>query len=195
MQAFEKNCNDIFNCIEGYRKSDGRRLNIANVIIWKDYEIYRKDFEENEMLHDIRSISKLITCLAVGIAIDKETYFGQEKLSMNTFVWPLISNKVKLNNLRNIEFIKKIQIHHLLNHTIGFDEGFLFRKDIESIDKDNLLDYIFSHELKYEPGKVFRYTNVGTFIISILFLEYLGVNLSDYVNLTLFKKLDIETYE
>lgn len=148
-----------------------------------------KIFYNHECLHELRSVSKLIVALAVGIAID------QKKFTLDTEIYPVIKSIVKIKNLNNIEKIKKWNIRNLLTHTTGYKSQMMSEKFIKDIDKDSLLDYALNYDLPYEVGERFSYNNVEPFIFSVFFQEKFGLNLADFINENIFKKLEIYDFK
>lgn len=163
-------------------------LNIDSVFIEQNNNI-EKIFYKNEELHELRSCSKLLVAMAIGIAIEKKM------LDLDTLVYPVIKNIVKIKNVNNLNKIKQWNIKHLLTHTTGYESQMMSEKYIENIDKDNLLDYALNYDIPYEPGNRFAYNNVEPFILSVFFQERIGINLSDFINENIFEKLNIEEYK
>lgn len=148
-----------------------------------------KIFYNPECLHELRSVSKLIVALAVGIAID------QKMFTLDTKIYPIIKSFVKIKNLNNIEKIKKWNIRNLLTHTTGYESQMMSEKFIKDIDKESLLDYALNYDLPYEVGERFAYNNVEPFIFSVFFQEKFGLNLADFINEQIFKKLEIYDFK
>ena len=87
--------------------------------------------------------------------------------------------------------VQAVRLRHLLTNTLGHDEGFLFRADLQDRDRSTLLDHVFAHELVHPPGAHFAYSNVGWYLISAMVTEELGVSLGDWVGELLLRKLGI----
>ena len=66
---------------------------------------------------------------------------------------------------------------------------------IKNIDKNELLDYALNYKIPFDVGTRFAYNNVEPFVLSVFFQETFGVNLKDYINEKIFKKLNIEEFE
>ena len=122
-----------------------------------------KLFYNNESLHELRSCSKLLVAMAIGIAIDKKM------LTLDTLVYPIIKGIVEIENEKNIEKIKEWNIRHLLTHTTGYDKQLMSERLIVNIDKDKLLEYVLNYAIPYEVGNRFAYNNVEPFLISVFF--------------------------
>ena len=66
---------------------------------------------------------------------------------------------------------------------------------IEDIDKNELLDYALNYDIPFDVGTRFAYNNLEPFILSVFFQESFGINLKDYINEKIFKKLNIKEFE
>lgn len=163
-------------------------LNIDSIFIEQNNSIERI-FYKNEELHELRSCSKLLVAMAIGIAIEKKMF------DLDTLVYPVIKNVVKIENVNNLNKIKQWNIKHLLTHTTGYESQMMSERYIENIDKDNLLEYALNYDIPYEPGERFAYNNTEPFVLSVFFQEKFGINLTDFINQNIFKKLNIEEYK
>lgn len=163
-------------------------LNIDSIFIEQNNST-EKIFYKKEELHELRSCSKLLVAMAIGIAIERKM------LDLDTLVYPVIRNVVKIGNIDNLNKIKQWNIKHLLTHTTGYESQMMSERYIENIDKDNLLEYALNYDIPYETGERFAYNNVEPFILSVFFQEKFGINLTDFINENIFKKLNIEEYK
>ena len=163
-------------------------LNIDSIFLEQDGKL-DKIFYNYECLHELRSCAKLLVAIAIGIVIDKGM------ITLDTFVYPSIKNIVNINNESNLEKIKKWKIRDLLNHTTGYEKQMMSESYIKDIDEDKLLDYALNYDIPYEVGTRFAYNNVEPFVLSVFFQEAFGINLTDFINENIFKKLDIKEYK
>lgn len=162
-------------------------LNIDSIFVEQNNHI-EKVFYKKEELHVLRSCTKLVVALAMGVAIEKGMF------DLDTLVYPTIKNCVEIKNTNNINKIKKWKVKYLLTHTAGYETQMLSVQFIHNMDKDNLLEYALNYDIPYEPGTRYAYNNVEPYILSVFLQEKIGVNLSDFVNENIFKKLDIKEY-
>lgn len=65
---------------------------------------------------------------------------------------------------------------------------------IDNIPKDTLLDYALNYNIPYGVRTRFAHNNVEPFIISVFFQETFKINLTQFINDNIFKKLDITEY-
>ena len=165
-------------------------LNIDSIFLEKDGEV-DKVFYNDECLHELRSCSKLLVAMAIGIAIDKGMF------SLDTLVYPIIKNVAYIKNNENIEKISKWNIRTLLTHTTGYEEIIMSAKEIKEkqLDTSNIINYALNVDIPYEVGERFAYNNVEPFILSVFFQEKFGINLSEFIKENIFNKLDIKEYK
>lgn len=165
-------------------------LNIDSIFLEKDGEV-DKVFYNDECLHELRSCSKLLVAMAIGIAIDKGMF------SLDTLVYPIIKNVAYIKNKENIEKISKWNIRTLLTHTTGYEEIIMSAKEIKEkqLDTSNIINYALNVDIPYEVGERFAYNNVEPFILSVFLQEKFGINLSEFIKENIFNKLDIKEYK
>ncbi len=165
-------------------------LNIDSIFLDKDGEV-DKVFYNDECLHELRSCSKLLVAMAIGIAIDKGMF------SLDTLVYPIIKNVAYIKNKENIEKISKWNIRTLLTHTTGYEEIIMSAKEIKEkqLDTSNIINYALNVDISYEVGERFAYNNVEPFILSVFFQEKFRINLSEFIKENIFNKLDIKEYK
>lgn len=174
---------------------EGNLLNMDSIIISQGAQVFKHKFKTEDTLNDLRSISKPIIGLALGIAMENGLQLRGETITLDTKIFRFFKDRVKITNQKNIEKLKRVTLQHVLTHTIGYADGFLFSKDIKEKDPFTLLDYVFNYDITHEPGECFVYSNVGPYIISALIHEELGVSLSEWVRQMLFQKIGIKNFE
>ena len=140
---------------------------------------------------DVRSISKAVVALAVGIAIHDGVRLGGRPLSLDLPVWPFFADHLDRQPAAGRAHLRALRLRHLLTNTVGHDEGFLFRADLQDRDRATLLDHVFTRELVHAPGTHFAYSNVGWYLISAMVTNALGVSLRDWVGGLLLNQLGI----
>jgi CubicO group peptidase (beta-lactamase class C family) len=143
---------------------------------------------------DVRSIAKPIVALAIGRAIEDGLYFGSVRVGLETPIWQFLSTYSKLENLTNERKWNKITLMDCFRLTLGHDKGLLFSADLSGRDEAGLVDYIVNYPITCEIGKDFVYSNAGTFLVSTLITEYLGIALDELVREYIFKPLGISEF-
>ncbi len=173
------------------KDKDGNFLNMDSIVASTSESHFEHEFKDTTAFNDLRSVSKPVLCLGLGIAIEEGLRVGGEKLTLETRIWPLFESVITLVNKKNLGKLRQLKLKHLLNNTIGHETGILFRKDIGDRDETTLLDYAFNEDLKYSPGSHFVYSNAGPYIVSAMIQNELGITVQDMINRSLFSKLDI----
>ena len=141
-------------------------LNIDSVFVEQDNNI-EKIFYKNEELHELRSCSKLLVAMAIGIAIEDKILVEDVPLSLDTKIYPLIQKIVDIKNENNLSKIQKWTIRNLLTHTTGYESQMMSERFIKNIDKNELLNYALNYEIPFDVGIRFAYNNVEPFVLSV----------------------------
>jgi|tagenome__1003787_1003787.scaffolds.fasta_scaffold20845436_1 CubicO group peptidase (beta-lactamase class C family) len=188
-QAFLRTVNLLENAVD----KDGNALGMKSLFVSSKDGRFGHVFADGGAA-DLRSVSKVALALTVGIAADEGLRLGSEALSLETDVGALLQQSRNLRDLNAVSTWSGVKLAHLLSHTIGHDQGFFFRKDIAGLGEDELLPYVFSRQLEHEPGVHFAYSNVGYFIVSVLFQEFLGSTFGEVAGDLLLARLGITEY-
>lgn len=164
------NINDVKKNVDKLSKS--LNIKIDSIFVEQRGNI-DKVFYDKEELHELRSCSKLLVSMAIGIAIERKFLVLGEFLSLDTKIYPIIENIVDIRNEDNLEKIKKWKIKDMLTHTAGYEEQMMSESFIKNINKDKLLDYALNYNISYEPGIRYAYNNAESFILSVFFKKHL----------------------
>lgn len=142
----------------------------------------------SDKLHELRSCSKLLVAMAMGIAIENNLFSLEENIY--NYIEEYITND------NNREKIRKWTIRTLLTHTTGYDKMLMSNKEIvdKNLDKSKLLEYALNYDIANEPNATYTYNNVEPFIISVLFKEKYNIDLEDYIKENIFNKIEINNY-
>ena len=139
---------------------------------------------------DLRSVSKVVAGLVLGVLIARKVEVNGNSITLDTRVEPLLRHHM------NDEARRKwmdVRILDLLNNTIGHEEGFLFKKDLGERPQSEYLEYVFDAPVPYAPSTHFSYSNVGPFLFSVIVQEWLGKSLHDVARETVFEPLTISS--
>ncbi len=68
--------------------------------------------------------------------------------------------------------IRKVQIKHLLTHTIGYEDVLLMRQDIEEMEGNDYINYLVNYPIVHEPGEYYLYSNAGSYLLSVVLQEF-----------------------
>lgn len=173
--------------IEELKKNDG----VDNVYINCQNKVFQLSLDESiESLHNIRSLSKLVVSLCIGILIDKKDEFGID-ISLETKVLPYLKSISSIASGNAIK-LDKIRIIDLLNQTTGFnDKTLLFKSTIDFEKIDQLLDIVVNSPIVYAPGEHFIYSNAASFLLSCILQSITGCRLDLFAQKYLFEPLGI----
>ena len=142
--------------------------------------------------HDLRSITKSVVSLLLGIAIGKGQIAGVEQKVM-----PLLPDYADLRTAET----DKITIRDLLTMSLGFawNEDLPYNNpDNSEIQMDTAADpvrYILSRPVEAPPGRVFNYSGGAATIIGRLLHKATGQNLDALARTELFEPLGIGDFE
>ncbi len=180
--------------------------NIHSVIILKNSKlVYEQYFSGNDQsygkdigiihhnkttLHDLRSVSKSVVSICVGIAIDKGMIKGvQQKISD---FFPEIELKNEKANWT---------IEHFLTMTTGLDwnEKIPYTNpkndEIQMTYSKNPIAYVLNKPLKNTPGVKFNYSGGATQILAEIIERVSNTSLDKFANDHLFLPLGIKKFE
>jgi Beta-lactamase class C and other penicillin binding proteins len=170
-------------------KMTNNNLNMESLIITCDGNEYKHLFVA-ENPKNIRSLSKTITALALGVAIEKG-YFknGIEENIMNYF------NDIKIVCKNNIKYLDQLKIKHLITLSTGYEEQILTEKHIATLDeKEDLCKFALNYPMHHNPGDYFFYSNAPIYLLSIIIEKETGKKLSSFVVEEILQKLQIKNY-
>ena len=109
--------------------SKNTSIRVDSIFIQKQNSI-DKHFFSSESLHEMRSTSKVLTAMAVGIAMEKKMKINGAPISLDTKVYPIIKNLVTISNVSNLAKIQQWTINNLLTHTTGYQSQMMSERYI-----------------------------------------------------------------
>ena len=189
-KAFE----EIVNMFKTRKDSQGENLNMHSLLVSIDDNVFLHRFNKQNELADIRSISKTILAMVTGIVRDLSQKGYYHPFDENSYIYPILKDKINISNETNLNYLKKIKVKHLLTHTMGYDKVLLMRGDIADMDPFTYLDYIMNQPIVYEPGDHYLYSNAGLYTLSALLEEFIQEDLLEFIDRHLFSKLNIENF-
>ncbi len=128
------------------------------------------------------SATKSIVSIAFGIAYDR----GLICLNKSVLDYLPEDKLAKLTQKQKDTFSKITMSRHL-TMSVG---DLPFRPE-----GDNFLDYSFKCEIKNPDEKVFNYSNINTFLVSVALTKALGCDLGKFIEKEIFEPLDITDYK
>lgn len=163
-------------------------LHIHQIKIINGEKTFTHNFDGSNLC-DIRSISKTVMTMIFGIVK------SQYDIDEHTFIYPIIKDIIKIEDDNNLNKFKKVQVKHLLTHTIGFDKVLLMRDDIKHIDPNDYLNLVVNSEIVYDPGSHYLYSNAGFYLLSVILDTYLDQSLLKFIEDYFFQKLCFKQYK
>ncbi|MEE3719235.1 serine hydrolase [Tumidithrix elongata RA019] len=170
---------------EFYRQGKDRSINIL-FGLWRPFST-RTQFSPTT-LHDMRSISKSIVGLLVGIA--------QQKGRIGSLSTPILQFYPENSDLRSPEK-DAVTLEHLLTMSSGlqWNEGALPNDETRLFWEATPSRYLFNHSVIAKPSQVFNYNSGGTMVLSDILTRTSGKSLKELVKAELFNPLEIADWE
>lgn len=135
--------------------------------------------------HILNSVSKTLTSIAIGMAIEE----GKIKLcdKLISFFPKELPSYISDN-------LAAITIRDLLTMTCGhaFDHTYEMQKLAEENSSMDWIKHFLSYPVDFKPGEVYCYNSVGTFMLSAIIQKVTREKLIDYLNRRLFIPLQIK---
>ncbi len=167
----------------------GRNVDIDSVCFYDNGKIEYKVFTK-DILHELRSISKVIVLMAIGIAMDKKMKLRSgEVISMNTKFYDTFSKMLDIKE-ENVERIKKLTMFNMMTYSCGFGKQMFSQNEIDKIEDKDYLKYILNYDFQNEIGE-FEYNNAEFHLLAIFFKEEFNIEIIDFIYEHIFKPLDI----
>ncbi|SFR80406.1 serine hydrolase domain-containing protein [Anaeromicropila populeti] len=131
----------------------------------------------NELWHITHSMSKSITCLAVGIAVDEGFFTIEDSVAeiFNKTYLPIIGKRQR-----------ELKVKHLLSMSSGvtFNEA-------GTVTESDWIKFYLDSGIAFEPGKEFHYNSMNSYILSAVIRERTGMGLMEYLKEKVFNKMGI----
>lgn len=170
-------------------------LKMNDLMIKQKEQEFLYSFKENHHMSDVRSLSKTIMTIFLGILIQLSEKGKYPKIHEETYIYPIIKEAVNLENAENLEKLEKIQIKHLLTHTIGYEDVLLMRQDIEGMEGKDFINFLVNYPIIHEPGQHYLYSNAGFYLLSVVLEEFLEEDLLSVMKRELFHPLGIKKFK
>jgi len=170
-----------FDLRDFVRDIERKRIDLIGVNVRQgDREIGDYCWRTNDRL-DLRSCSKGVTCLAVGMAVDEGL------LSLDERIVDCLREHVP-NDIS--EKWADVRIRDLLTMTSGHDHNVIRPTCFEAAGKD-WIGYILRDAPTFAPGTRFVYNNAAPYLCGCVIEARSGMTVRDYLLPRLFEPLDI----
>ena len=169
-----------------------KAVNLHSIMIVKDGKIVEEEYLGQgapDKPHTMFSVSKTFTATAVGMVI------SEGKLSLTDKVADYFPDKQVEGNPCNatVEDLLTMAGGHDTDPTLEvlkFDWATMTSSVSEGTD---IAAVFFSYPFVHEPGKVFWYNSLGTYLLSAIVTKVTGQSVLDYLTPRLFQPLGIDT--
>ncbi len=148
----------------------------GNNIIYEKYFGYADDKKEvpvtENTLFNMASGGKMFTALAIAQLVEKKLLSYEDKIEK---YFPEFEDKEKL---------KKVTIHHLLNHSSGIAEYWKpgTQKDVFKVAKnEDALTLVYNAGFQFEPGSEFGYSNSNFVLLGLIVEKVTNDSFYNYV--------------
>jgi len=178
-----------------FNQLTGQKHKLHSALLIKDGVLVLEEYFNNQQAnipHDLRSTSKSIRSLLVGIAIDKG--FIDD---VNDPISKYLKQPVPEKNLDSRK--EQITIRHLLTMSSGLDCNDWDRKSKGQEDKvyrkRDWLQYTIDLPMVNEPGKVANYCSLGTVLLAEIVSQASGMSIDKFAAKYLFDPLGISNVQ
>ena len=137
-------------------------------------------------VHDVASVTKSITSVLIGIAIDQGFIKSVEQLLLSHFPERTIAN-LDANK-------EKITIENLLTMTSGFSCGYQpgEKEHSEMFTSEDWVQYVLDLPMVRGPGQEYAYCSGNSHLLSAILTEATGMSMLDFAQKHLFSPLGID---
>jgi CubicO group peptidase (beta-lactamase class C family) len=145
-----------------------------------------------DVKHDLRSISKSVTSLLVGIALRQGKFPDLDSAVIDQF-----PDYASLRNADN----ERITFRHLLTMSSGlkWDESVPYsnpaNSELQMIRAADPIRYVLEQPVIAPPGGVYNYNGGNTTLLAAVLTKFTGKRLDDYAKEKLFGPLGITDFE
>lgn len=180
----EQLLNDAFTNISSER-------GIKSIVVSKNDIIVKEQYFNSSgpnIAHDVRSVTKTVTALLIGIAIDKG-YISSIEEEIGKYFTPIIG-EISADK-------SQLKIKHLLTMSSGLEwyewgnyGGYNneYKNWWRSSDQ---ITYLLNRNVAYTPGSYFNYNSAGSHLLSIIVSQATGMSTEDFAKQFLFEPLEI----
>ena len=178
---------------KGFRQLAQINHKIHSALLIKNDAIVFEEYYQDHNAHtphDLRSTTKSIRSLLMGIAIDKGHI-----ASIDDPISKYLNHQVPQKNISELK--GQITIRHLLTMSSGLDCDDWDKKSKGQEDKvykkKDWVQYTLDLPMIHTPGEVRSYCSMGTLLIAVIIEQVSGQTIQEFADEYLFKPLGIHT--
>jgi CubicO group peptidase (beta-lactamase class C family) len=184
LYANEQQLNEAFTTISSAR-------GIKSIVVSKNDNIIKEQYFNSSgpnIAHDVRSVTKTVTALLIGIAIDKG-FISSVDEEIGQYIAPIIG-EISADK-------SQLKIKHLLTMSSGLEwnewgnyAGYYNEYNNWWRSSDQIT-YLLNRNFAQLPGSYFNYNSAGSHLLSIIVSQATGMSTEDFAKQFLFEPLEI----
>jgi CubicO group peptidase (beta-lactamase class C family) len=183
---------------------------VANHTFERDYELLNRGLDQTDSqynyynldwhpyyqgsgLHSLQSVTKSVTAMLVGIAIQRGELANTSEKILGYF------DDYDILNLDDLK--RQITIEDLLTMQAGIEwDEFTYslddpRNSVGELERsDDWIQFILNLPMTHQPGEVFVYSSGAAQLLSVIMQKTTGLPIDEYAEEYLFKPLGISEY-
>ncbi len=161
--------------------------NLKCLVVFQNDSIIKQAYFSDggaDTRHSVRSVTKSVVSILIGIAIDKG-YLTSVEQTLGEFIDPEVYNITPQK--------AAITIRHLLTMTSGFEWNELTASGYNDwVLSENQVQYILDKPLAAQPGQTFTYNSACTHLLSFIITKASGMSTYEFSLKYLFNPIGIE---
>ena len=165
---------------------------MKSIVVSKNDTIVKEQYFNSSgpnVAHDVRSVTKTVTALLIGIAIDKE-YIASVEEEIGQHLSPIVGSISPEKSQLKIKYLltmsSGLEWYEWGNY--GSNNNNEYNNWWNSSDQ---ITYLLNRNLGYTPGSYFNYNSAGSHLLSIIVSQASGMNTEDFAKQFLFEPLGI----
>src|SRR5690625_2277467 len=187
--------NHIVNKFTQEKDKHNHSLKMHTLLIKNKNQCYVHHFNNTDNSSDIRSISKTVLTLILGVVIRLSEEGAYPEISDETYIYPIIKNNIHLANKENAAKVIQVKSKHHLTHTAGYQDILLMSHDIAQVDSVEYLEYVVNAPMVHEPGAYYLYSNAGFYLLAGVLQEFLQEDLLLFTKRELFEPPGVKDFK
>jgi CubicO group peptidase (beta-lactamase class C family) len=152
-----------------------RGLNFYDIAVITDSGAESVYCQPCNACNDCYSIAKLFVGTAIGVLVDSGRLTTDDRLT------DILGDEIKC---RFEPIWNRVTVKHALTHRMGLDKGVLDidTHDVTAYGTRDYLAMIFSYAPKFEPGSVYKYTDVAHYLLARVITRLTGLKADEFIN-------------
>ena len=180
----EQQLNDAFAALSNVE-------GMKSIVISKNDTIVKEQYFNSsgpKVAHDVRSVTKTVTALLIGIAIDKG-YISSVEDEIGQYITPIVgeisTDKSQLKIKHFLTMSSGLEWYEWGNYAGYYNE---YNNWWRSSDQ---ITYLLNRNFAYTPGSYFNYNSAGSHLLSIIVSQATGMSTENFAKQFLFEPLEI----